>query len=94
MLGVNLGSLLYGDVTVIYATKPITHDCFFFYIASIAHCLEPRPSDPAVVGSSPGADIYVPAILWPRTSWQIKAMPGTSFKKNITQLVKGLILHE
>ena len=33
------------------------------YAASIAQWLEPRPPDPAVVGSSPGwADIYVPAI--------------------------------
>ena len=30
---------------------------------SIAQWLEPRPSDPAVVGSSPGGDGHVPAIL-------------------------------
>ena len=41
---------------------------------SIAQWLEPRPSDPAVVA---GADIYVPAILRSRTSWQIKATPST-----------------
>ena len=47
---------------------------------SIAQWLEHLPSNSAVVGSSPGGvDIYVPAILRSRISWQIKAMPGTSF---------------
>ena len=47
--------------------------------ASIAQWLGPRPSDLVVVASSPvWVDIHVPAILWSRTSWQIKAMSGTS----------------
>ena len=47
--------------------------------ASIAQWLEPRSSDPAVVGSGPGWGGHnVPAILRSRTSWQIKAVPGTS----------------
>ena len=46
---------------------------------SIAQWLEPRPSDLSVVGWSPGWGGHVPAILRSRISWQIKAMPGTSF---------------
>ena len=41
--------------------------------AFIAQWLEPRPSNPAVVGSSSGRGGLVQI-----TSWQIKAMPGTS----------------
>ena len=56
---------------------PMFKMCGYIMSVSIAQWLEPWPSDPAVVGSNPGWG-YVPAILWSRTSWQVKAMPGTS----------------
>ena len=52
------GKMLFGVTTIQIAVYQLIK--YYMY----ARWLEPRPSNPAVVGSSPGgADIHVPAVL-------------------------------
>ena len=65
----------------------------FYVSASKAQWLERQPSNPAVMGSSPGGDGHICAchVKVKIASWQIKAMP-VSLKKQITSAIVPFLI--